>query len=143
MRKSSLRELVEWGESWTERFFQTQPPLCSGSQQEAFQTALELAHKVLNDRDPKVGDKLVSLTDTDARRGKHGEYYDGYLFDVSLDADSELICGVDLLPANGDEAANAQSARTIFKRSTKRRERARRPTSTNRFAKNILESNES
>jgi hypothetical protein len=29
------------------------------------------------------------------------------LLDVSLDADSELICAVDVLPANGDEAANA------------------------------------
>src|SRR5262245_39887706 len=106
-RVEHLRELVEWGESWTERLLQTQPPLCSGPQQEAFETVLTLAHKVLNDRDPKAGDKLVSLTDTDARRGKHGGYYDGYLFDVSLDADSELICGVDLLSANGDEAANA------------------------------------
>lgn len=109
LRFRALRELVEWGESWRGRLLQTQPPLCSGAQQEAFEAALELAHKVLNDRNPKAGDKLVSLTDTDARRGKHGGYYDGYLFDVSLDADSELICGVDLLPANGDEAANAQS----------------------------------
>jgi hypothetical protein len=29
------------------------------------------------------------------------------LLDVSLDADSELICAVEVLPANGDEAANA------------------------------------
>jgi hypothetical protein len=71
--------------------------------------ALSIARKVLNDREPKAGDKIVSLTDTDARRGKHGQYYDGYQLDVSLDADSGLICGLDVLPANGDEAANAQA----------------------------------
>jgi transposase len=107
-RVEHLRELIEWGESWKARLRQTQPPLCSEPQQKTFETALELAHKVLNDRAPQAGDKLVALTDAEARRGKHGEYYDGYLLDVSLDADSELICGVDLLPANGDEAANAQ-----------------------------------
>jgi transposase len=107
-RVEHLRELVEWGERWRERLFQTHPPRCSGLQREAFETALDLAHKALNDRDPKAGDKLLSLADTDARRGMHGGYYDGYLLDLSLDADSELICGVDLLPANGDEAANAQ-----------------------------------
>jgi transposase len=106
-RVEHLRELVEWGEAWKERLLQAQPPLCSGSQQEAFETALSLAHKVLNDREPKTGDKLVSISDTDARRGKHGAYYDGYLLDVSLDADSDLICNLDLLPANADEAANA------------------------------------
>jgi len=47
--------------------------------------------------------------DVDARTGKHGAYYDGYLLDVSMDADSELICVVEVLPANGDEAANAKA----------------------------------
>jgi hypothetical protein len=45
--------------------------------------------------------------DPDARRGKHGDWYDGYLLDVMIDADSELITAIDVLPANGDEAANA------------------------------------
>ena len=45
--------------------------------------------------------------DPDARRGKHGQWYDGYLVDVMMDADSELITALDVLPANGDEAANA------------------------------------
>ncbi len=48
------------------------------------------------------------MNDLEARRNKHGEYYDGYLLDLSLDADSELICGIDVLPANSDEAANAK-----------------------------------
>lgn len=108
-RVEHLRELTAWGDAWLLRLAEARPPLASQAQQQAFTTALELAHKVLRDRDPKAGDKLVSLSDTDARRSKHGAYYDGYLFDVSLDADSELICSVDLLPANADEAANAQN----------------------------------
>ena len=43
------------------------------------------------------------------RTGKHGDYYDGYLLDVSMDADSDLLCALDILPANGDEAANAKA----------------------------------
>ena len=108
-RVEHLRELVEWGDVWRERLLQARPSLCSGSQQEAFEAALELAHKVLNDRAPKARDKLVALSDTDARRGKHGAYYHGYLLDLSMDADSDLICNLDLLPANADEAADARS----------------------------------
>jgi Transposase DDE domain len=69
---------------------------------------LKLAHKVLNDRDhPEAGDKVVSVHDADARCGKHGEFFDGYLVDVAMDADSELITAVNVLPANGDEGGDA------------------------------------
>jgi len=108
-RVEHLRELAAWGDAWQARLTQSDPPLCSDQQRTTFETTLELAHKVLNDREPKAGDKLLSLTDTDARRSKHGEYYDGFLLDLSLDADSELICGIDLLAANADEAANAKN----------------------------------
>jgi transposase len=108
-RVEHLRELAAWGDAWLLRLKATDPPLVSEAQQQAFAGALALAHKVLRDRDPKVGDKLVSLSDADARSGKHGAYYYGYLLDVSLDADSDLICNLDLLPANADEAANAPS----------------------------------
>jgi transposase len=108
-RVEHLRELTAWADAWQARLTRSTPPLCSDQQQTAFEAALELAHKVLNDREPKAKDKLLSLTDADARRSKHGEYYDGYLLDVSLDADSGLICGIDALPANADEAANAQA----------------------------------
>src|SRR5207344_2547890 len=64
--------------------------------------------EVLNDREPEAKDKVRSLVDQEVRTGKHGDYYDGYLLDVSMDADSELICAVDVLSANGDEAANAK-----------------------------------
>src|SRR4030095_14866980 len=48
-----------------------------------------------------------SRSQTRMRAAKHGDYDDGYLLDVSMDADSELICALDVLPANGDEGANA------------------------------------
>ncbi len=80
----------------------------SEEQESAFGEALTLAHKVLNDRAPQAKDRLLSLADRDARTGKHGDFYDGYLLDVSLDADSALICALEVLPANGDEAANAK-----------------------------------
>jgi transposase len=109
-RVAHLRELVAWGEQWQRRLREAAAgaqPLVSEEQEAAFGTALVVAHKVLNDREPEATDKLLSLADQDARTGKHGDYYDGYLLDVSLDADSELICAVDVLPANADEAANA------------------------------------
>ncbi len=82
--------------------------LAPDKQQQKLLVALELAHKVLNDRDqPKAGDKVLSVQDADARCGKHGEFFDGYLVDVSMDADSELLTGVNVLPANGDEGGDA------------------------------------
>lgn len=109
-RVRHLRELVGWGEQWQERLRAAAAgpqPLVSQEHAMAFGTALELAHKVLNDREPQATDKLRSLTDRDARTGKHGDYYAGYWLDVSLAADSELLCAVEVLPANGDEAATA------------------------------------
>jgi transposase len=109
-RVAHLRELVAWGEQWQRRLRQAAAgprPLVTDEQEAAVSEALAVAHKVLNDREPQATDKLLSLADRDARTGKHGDYYDGYLLDVSLDADSELICAVDVLPANGDEGANA------------------------------------
>ena len=111
-RVAHLRELVRWGEQWQQRLdaaTAAAQPLATEEQAQAFRAALDLAHKVLNDREPGATDKLLALTDSDARTGKHGDYYDGYLLDVSLDADSELICTLDVLPANGDEGANATS----------------------------------
>jgi transposase len=68
----------------------------------------QLAHKVLSDREnPQAGDRMRTSVDSDARRGKHGQWYDGYLLDAMMDADSELITAINVLPANGDEAADA------------------------------------
>jgi hypothetical protein len=43
----------------------------------------------------------------DARNGKHGQFYVGYLVDVAMDADSEIVTAVNVLPANGAEAVDA------------------------------------
>ena len=76
-----------------------------------WQTLVEqrrLAHKILGEQEPpKQGDRTLSTVDPDARRGRHGDWYEGYLVDISMDADSELITQINVLPASGDEAADA------------------------------------
>jgi transposase len=68
----------------------------------------QLAHKILRDQEhPEAGDKTRSTVDPEARRAKHGDWYDGYLLDMLVDADSEIITQINVLPANGDEAADA------------------------------------
>jgi hypothetical protein len=65
----------------------------------------ELARKILNDQEnPKSGDKTRSIVDPEARRSKHGDWYDGYLFDMIEDPDSEIITQINVLAANGEEA---------------------------------------
>jgi hypothetical protein len=72
------------------------------------EAALALAHKVLADRDhPDQGDQVRRIVDPDARRGRHGDYCDGYVLDVSLDADSEVLTALHVLPGNGDEVRDA------------------------------------
>lgn len=67
-----------------------------------------LAHKILADQEhPQAGDRTKSTVDADARCGKHGDWYDGYLLDILVDPDSEIVTQIDVLPANGNEAANA------------------------------------
>ncbi len=68
----------------------------------------DLAAKILdNCNHPGQGDRVRSVVDPEVRTGKHQEYYDGYMVDIMIDADSELITMLDVLPANGAEAANA------------------------------------
>lgn len=70
--------------------------------------ALTLAEKLLADRDdPQAGDRLISAVDSEARTGQHCGYFGGYLLDVIVDADSELITALNVLPGNGAEAADA------------------------------------
>ena len=102
LRVNHLRDLVRWGDEWLVKLTDETP-------KESFTALLAQARKVLNDREPKAKDQLRALTDPDARRNKHGEFYDGYLCDVIIDADSELITALDILAANADEAANAQA----------------------------------
>lgn len=105
-RVEHLRAVYAWALNWQERLDAGAPPV-PVEVYTAFEVALSVTRRILGDRDPKASDRMVSLTDPDARRSKHGEFYEGYLLDVSLDADSDLICEMDVLLASAPEAANA------------------------------------
>lgn len=102
-RVTHLREMLAWMDEL--------PAPDHASTNAAWQTLrqrCELAHKILHDQEnPASGDKTRSTVDPQARRGKHGDWYDGYLLDMLIDADSEIITQINVLPANGDEAADA------------------------------------
>jgi transposase len=100
-----LRELVAWAQTICARDpFTAAAPL----QQQPLREALAVAGKVLEDRaDPEAKDQLRSVHDPDARRAKHGQYYDGYLVDVAMDADSQLITAINVLPGGANEGADA------------------------------------
>jgi len=106
-RVNHLREIVAWADTLpadAAQWARVAPPV-----QQTFTAALDLAHHVLADRaSPEAGDKVVSVHDPAARLGKHGDYFDGYRLDLTMDAESELITAVNVLPANGDETADAQ-----------------------------------
>jgi hypothetical protein len=100
-----LRTVLVWADALpAEEVFREQ----SEPVQEKVRQALTLAHKILADReDPEAGDKTRSVHDPDARCGFHHGYFDGYMVDVTMDADSELLTAVNVLPGNGDEGADA------------------------------------
>ena len=105
LRVQHLREVLRWADRLPDSAAFRDAAEAS---QETLRDALTLAHKVLADReDPKASDKVISVHDPDARCGKHGDFFDGYLTDVTMDADSELITGINVLPANGNEGADA------------------------------------
>jgi transposase len=104
-RVNHLQALLAWADEVPHQPAFVQAAAAS---QDKLRQALELAHKVLADRqDPKAGDKVVSVVDPDARAGRHGDFYRGYLLDVAMDADSEVITAINVLPANGNEGADA------------------------------------
>jgi hypothetical protein len=83
------------------------PLILPDRQRDRLAAALALAQKLLADHDdPQAGDRLVNAVDADARMGKHGVFYVGYMLDVAIDADSEIITAINVLPANGAEAAD-------------------------------------
>jgi transposase len=102
-RVTHLREILMWVDELA--------PPATGDEHPAWQALVQKrqwAHKILADREhPKDGDHLLSLVDPEARCGKHGHWYDGYVVDITLDADSRLITELNVLSAGGDEAADA------------------------------------
>lgn len=108
-RVTHLRAIVVWADALSAQLGPVSP-VTPDPVRERFETARALAHQVLADRaDPDGPDQVRSVVDPEARRGKHGDFYTGYLLDMSMDADSELITAVELLPANGDEGADAET----------------------------------
>ena len=106
-RVQHLRQMVAWVD---EVQAQLAPITSPDPNRVRFEAALATAHKLLADQDDPDGpDRLRSAVDTEARRGKHGRYYDGYSNDISLDPDSEILTALNVLPANGDEAADART----------------------------------
>jgi transposase len=102
-RVTHLREILAWIDS-------LQPP-SDADDHPAWQTLLkqqQLAHQILADQEhPEAGHRTLSTVDPEARRGKHGGWYEGYVMDVMVDADSELITELNVLSAGGDEAVDA------------------------------------
>jgi len=98
-----LREILTWADE-----IASPEETHDGQAWGRFLAQRDLAHKILEDQEhPGSGDRTLSTTDTDARCGKHGQWFDGYILDVMIDADSEIITQINVLPGNGDEAADA------------------------------------
>ncbi len=107
-RVAHLRQIVTWADELVATFGPAGEE--ADRRRQALEQALALAHKVLADQeDPQSKDRVRSAVDPDARRGKHGDYYDGYQLDLLLDAESEMITALEVLPGNGDEAADSKT----------------------------------
>jgi transposase len=115
-RVEHLRTLVAWVEGFVDAWGPAPPE--EEAERQTLRHALALAHRVLADREKakrkRKGkskkdkkDALVSLEDEDARWGKHGKSFAGYLLDMTVDADSSIVTAVNVLPANGDEPTDA------------------------------------
>jgi IS5 family transposase len=102
-RLAQLCEMLVWVD-------QVEPPSDPDNDRlwQKFLNQRDLAHKILSDQEqPGSGDQTISTTDPDARRGKHGQFYNGYLVDLIVDADSSIITQLNVLPANGNEGFDA------------------------------------
>jgi IS5 family transposase len=104
-RVNHLRAIVLWVGTFLAGLWPA--PTEPEPKRQRLEQAYGCARHLLGDRDdPKKGDRLLSGVDEDARRGKHGDYFDGYMLDILEDADSELITRLHVLPGNGDEGAD-------------------------------------
>jgi hypothetical protein len=109
-RVTHLRGVVAWAEPLLRAADPPAPEQDPARQRlwQRLRQALDLVHQILRDRDdPKAPDKVISVQDPEARTGWHHQWFDGYLLDISMDADSEFITAIHVLPANADEAADA------------------------------------
>ncbi len=103
-RVAHLRGVVAWADQVLEEPAFTQAP---AARQEPVRVAVQAAHQLLADRDDPHGKQpLRSAVDPEARRVKHQGWHTGYLLDVAMDADSELITAVNVLPGGSNEGAD-------------------------------------
>ena len=102
-RVEHLRDILAWVEKLPEPLDAENNPTW-----QSLLAAAGVVRKVLAGHDnPDTSGKIRSTVDPDARRGKHGEYYDGYMVDVLIDADSELFTAINVMPADGNESGDA------------------------------------
>jgi transposase len=106
VRVTHLQEIIAWVDDFVQRQRATMDEAEEGWVR--LQRTLALAHKVLTDREhPEAGDALVSLEDIDARFGRHCGSYCGYLLDILVDPDSEIITSLNVPSSHAEEAADA------------------------------------
>jgi transposase len=102
-RVTHLRDILSWVEQ-----IPAPPDADANPTWKALQWAINVARRVLTGQDdPNSPGKIRSTVDPDARRGKHGEYYDGYCVDALIDADSELFTSINVIPAGYSESDDA------------------------------------
>lgn len=100
-RVELLRDILVWID-------QFKPADVNASAWQQLMRTRRIAEKILDDQTSSdASDKILSLFDTEARRGMHGDWFDGYKVDMLVDADSELITRINVIAACGDEAMNA------------------------------------
>lgn len=100
-RVTHCRELLDWMEQLA-----APADAADNAAWQRFRQDLALLGKVLGENEtPTAGDRTRSAVDPDARRGRHGNFFDGYRSSTVMDPDSEIITNVDVQPANSDEAA--------------------------------------
>jgi transposase len=103
-RVAHLRAVVAWAEEVQDSQAFT---ASAAAQQQPLRQALQAAHQLLADRDhPKGKQPLRSAVDPDAHRLKHWGWHTGYFLDVAMDADSEIITAVNVLPGGSNEGAD-------------------------------------
>ncbi len=102
-----LEQLRDMATQLRERCGESPPTPATEKAHARLGRALALVEQLLADREPGAQDRLASGVDPEARVGKHGGYFVGYLLDMTIDPDSELITNLNVLPGNGAEAADA------------------------------------
>lgn len=101
-RVEHLRDILEWVTKLS-----PPPDAESNTTWQDLLKWIDVAQKTLHGHEnPSAPRKLRSVVDPDARRGRHGEYFDGYMVDVLIDASSELFTAINVLPADGNETAD-------------------------------------